>query len=84
MTAPRSKDRRARLVAAVEGGRSRTAFPAVLQPRLHSLELAFPKLTSFLKKAAARTRNDLWQAAGRGIDAVPPGRRSHLLRGGRL
>lgn len=30
--------------------------------------MAFSKLKNFLKKAAARTKDDLWAAIGRGID----------------
>ena len=34
--------------------------------------MAFSKLKSFLKKTAARTRDDLWEAIGKAIDRFTP------------
>ena len=38
--------------------------------RLHfnPIEMAFSKLKAFLKKTAARTKDDLWDAIAQGID----------------
>ena len=41
-------------------------------PDFNPIEMAFSKLKNFLKKAAARTKDDLWGAIGRGIDAFTP------------
>lgn len=38
-------------------------------PDFNPFEMAFSKLKSFLKKTVARTKDDLWAAIGRGIDA---------------
>ncbi|HEX7073017.1 MAG TPA: IS630 family transposase, partial [Hyphomicrobiaceae bacterium] len=42
--------------------------PAAYSPDLNPIEMAFSKLKSLLKKAAARTVDDLWQAIA---DAMP-------------
>jgi transposase len=41
-------------------------------PDLNPIELLFAKLKALLRKAAARTRDELWQAIGRLLDTVPP------------
>jgi len=41
-------------------------------PDFNPIEMAFSKLKSFLKKTAARTKDDLWQAIGYGIDLFTP------------
>jgi transposase len=41
-------------------------------PDFNPIEMAFAKLKSLLKKTAARTKDDLWAAIGRGIDAFTP------------
>ncbi len=41
-------------------------------PDFNPIEMAFSKLKSFLKKTAARTKDDLWQAIGNGIDRITP------------
>lgn len=38
-------------------------------PDFNPIEMAFSKLKAFLKKTAARTKQELWEAIGCGIDA---------------
>jgi transposase len=40
-------------------------------PDLNPIEQLFAKLKALLRKAAARTRDELWQAIGRLLDACP-------------
>ena len=41
-------------------------------PDFNPIEMAFSKLKAFLKKVAARTVDDLWDAIARGIDTFTP------------
>lgn len=41
-------------------------------PDLNPIEMAFAKLKALLRKAAARTRDSLWDAIGQALDAFPP------------
>lgn len=41
-------------------------------PDFNPIEMAFSKLKAFLKKTAARTKQELWEAIGRGIDTFTP------------
>jgi transposase len=41
-------------------------------PDLNPIELLFAKLKALLRKAAARTRDELWQAIGRLLASLPP------------
>jgi transposase len=41
-------------------------------PDLNPIEQLFAKLKALLRKAAARTRDDLWATLGRLLDACPP------------
>jgi transposase len=41
-------------------------------PDLNPIEQLFAKLKALLRKAAARTREELWSAIGRLLDACPP------------
>jgi hypothetical protein len=56
--------------------RCRVALPAALPARLNPIENAFAKLKAFLRKAAARTRDDLWSA----IASAIPGFRARECR----
>ena len=40
-------------------------------PDLNPIEQLFAKLKALLRKAAARTREELWQAIGRLVEAIP-------------
>jgi len=42
-------------------------------PDFNPIELAFSKMKAILRKAAARTLPDLWDAIRGAIDAVTPG-----------
>lgn len=41
-------------------------------PDLNPIENAFAKLKAILRKAAARTRDDLWEVIGKALDAFSP------------
>ena len=41
-------------------------------PDLNPIEMAFAKLKALLRKAAARTKDSLWDAIGQVLDAFPP------------
>ena len=41
-------------------------------PDLNPIEMAFAKLKALLRKAAARTRDSLWDAIGQVLDAFTP------------
>jgi len=41
-------------------------------PDLNPIEMAFAKLKALLRKAAARTRDSLWDAIGQALDAFAP------------
>lgn len=41
-------------------------------PDFNPIEMAFSKLKAYLKKVAARTKHDLWEAIRQGIDAIMP------------
>ena len=41
-------------------------------PDLNPIEMAFAKLKALLRKAAARTRDSLWDAIGQTLDAFAP------------
>ena len=41
-------------------------------PDLNPIEMAFAKLKALLRKAAARTRDALWDAIAQVLDAFPP------------
>jgi hypothetical protein len=52
--------------------RGRRLAPLPASPDLNPIEQLFAKLKALLRKAAARTKDELWQAIGRLIAAVPP------------
>jgi transposase len=52
-------------------------------PDLNPIEQFFAKLKALLRKAAARTKEALWQAAGKLLDLVLPAKcRSYLANAG--
>lgn len=57
---------------AIEAAGAELHFLPPYSPDFNPIEMAFSKLKSFLKKVAARSQDDLWQAIGRGIDAFTP------------
>jgi transposase len=48
-------------------------------PDLNPIEQLFAKLKALLRKLAARTRDELWQAIGRLLAAVPPSECANYL-----
>jgi transposase len=49
-------------------------------PDLNPIEQLFAKLKALLRKAAARTKDDLWSTIGRLLEACPPDQCSNYLR----
>ena len=58
--------------AAIEAAGARLLFLPPYSPDFNPIENAFSKLKAFLRKAAARTRQDLWRAIADIIDAFTP------------
>ncbi|MEP0583343.1 MAG: IS630 family transposase, partial [Roseibium sp.] len=58
--------------AAIEAAGAGLRFLPPYSPDFNPIEMAFSKLKSFLKKTAARTKEDLWDAIGTGIDLFTP------------
>ncbi len=58
--------------AAIEAAGAALHFLPPYSPDFNPIEMAFSKLKSFLKKVAARTKENLWDAIGQGIDAITP------------
>ena len=48
-------------------------------PDLNPIEMAFAKLKPWLRKTAARTVEDLWQAIAAALDAFTPRECQHYL-----
>jgi transposase len=57
---------------AIERAGAELRFLPPYSPDFNPIELAFSKIKALLKKAAARTLNDLWDAIRDAIDAVTP------------
>ena len=57
---------------AIEGAGAELRFLPPYSPDFNPIEMAFSKLKAFLKKVAARTVDDLWDAISRGIDTFTP------------
>jgi transposase len=57
---------------AIEAAGAELRFLPPYSPDFNPIEMAFSKLKAFLKKTAARTKDDLWDAVARGIDAFTP------------
>lgn len=57
---------------AIERAGAKLRFLPPYSPDFNPIELAFSKIKALLKKAAARTREDLWDAIRNAIDAVTP------------
>jgi len=56
--------------AAIEAAGAQLRFLPPYSPDFNPIEMAFSKLKSFLRKAAARTKEDLWEAIRQGIDTL--------------
>ena len=57
---------------AIERAGAELRFLPPYSPDFNPIELAFSKIKALLKKAAARTLQDLWDAIALAIDAVTP------------
>jgi transposase len=57
---------------AIERAGAELRFLPPYSPDFNPIEMAFSKLKAFLKKAAARTKDALWEAIRQGIDAISP------------
>lgn len=57
---------------AIEAAGAELRFLPPYSPDFNPIEMAFSKLKAFLKKIAARTRDDLWDAIAQGIDTFTP------------
>jgi len=58
--------------AAIEAAGATLIFLPPYSPDFNPIENAFAKLKSQLRKAAARTINDLWSAIAKAIDTYSP------------
>lgn len=58
--------------AAIEAAGARLLFLPPYSPDFNPIEMAFSKLKAGLRKAAERTREELWTTIGRLVDAVTP------------
>ena len=57
---------------AIEAASAELRFLPPYSPDFNPIEMAFSKLKALLKKTAARTINDLWDAIAIGIDTFTP------------
>lgn len=57
---------------AIQAAGAQLRFLPPYSPDFNPIEMAFSKLKSFLKKTAARTKDDLWDAIATGIDLFTP------------
>lgn len=57
---------------AIHGARAKLLFLPPYSPDLNPIEQVFAKLKALLRKAAARTKDELWSTIGRLLAAVPP------------
>jgi len=57
---------------AIEGAGARLLYLPPYSPDFNPIEMAFSKLKALLRKAAARTVEDLWQAIADILDAFTP------------
>ena len=64
---------------AVEANGARLLFLPPYSPDLNPVENAFAKLMALLRKAAARTVEELWTVIGRSLDAFTPAECANYL-----
>ena len=57
---------------AIEDAGAELRFLPPYSPDFNPIEMAFSKLKAYLKKAAARTIPDLWDAIAEGIETFTP------------
>jgi transposase len=66
--------------ALVEAAQARLLFLPPYSPDLNPIEMAFAKLKARLRKAAKRTRDELWNAIGQYIDDFTPAECANYIR----
>ena len=54
-----------------EGAGARLLYLPPYSPDFYPIEMAFSKLNAMLRKASARTINELWQVIAEGIEKFP-------------
>ena len=64
---------------AIEAAGAALLYLPPYSPDLNPIEQLFAKLKALLRKAAARTRDALWQTIGRLLDTVPPAECANYL-----
>lgn len=57
---------------AIEAAGAELRFLPPYSPDFNPIEMAFSKFKAFLKKTAARTKDDLWDAIARAIETFTP------------
>ena len=62
----------AAIKAAIEARGARLLYLPPYSPDFNPIEMAFAKLKAILRKAAARTRDDLWDAVADALRSVTP------------
>ena len=65
--------------AAIERRGAILVYLPPYSPDLNPIELAFAKLKALLRKAAARTRDSLWDAIAKALNAFTPGECANFL-----
>ena len=64
---------------AIEAAGATLRFLPPYSPDFSPIENAFAKLNALLRKAAARTLDDLWRVIGPSLDAFTPGECTHYF-----
>ena len=64
---------------AVRAGGAHLLFLPPYSPDLNSIEMLFAKLKTLLRKAAARTKDELWATIGRLLEGYPPAECTNYL-----
>lgn len=65
---------------AIEGAGARLMFLPPYSPDVNPIEMAFSKFKALLRKAAARTVNDLWDTVAQCLNAFTPGECRNYFR----
>ena len=66
--------------AAIEAAGARLLFLPPYSPDMNPIEMAFSKLKALLRKAAARTVDDLWAVIADCLDAFKPAECHHYFQ----
>jgi transposase len=71
--------KRAEVAIAIEAAGARLLYLPPYSPDLNPIEMAFAKLKTLLRKAAARTRDSLWDAIANVLTAFTPNECANYL-----